>query len=59
MTLRACIFWLKDFFVGNGCIKRAYKEVESGFLTGKENLKQREILVQWAKKEVRTAVRVI
>lgn len=52
MTLRAYIFWLKDYFLGKGRIRRAYTDVERGFQTGEENIQQREALLDWVKKEV-------
>lgn len=52
MTLRAYIFWLKDYLIGKGRVKRAYKEVERGIQTGEENIMQRDVLLEWAKKEV-------
>ncbi len=51
MTLRAAVFWLKDFLL-LGKMKFAYSQIEKGIKTGKENIEQREALLEWAKREV-------
>lgn len=51
MTLRAAVFWLKDFLL-LGKMKFAYSQIEKGIKTGNENIEQREALLEWAKREV-------